>query len=242
MGRLTVNKPVSEMTMVELAHNNCFVKDGETFYRDYEGEMSARDMTRELAKMSGYELPDNNEEFDCEIMDDLYVTENVTERNLIALFYRNLWAQAELYEYLKKYEDTGITPEKIREIDKLYEEKCRELAEERKKNEWIPCSERLPENEDVVEITFARKHYSTGEILYFTARAFYENGKMNTEDSDYCWMDTDNWEYDEEKDAYIIPEGWFEYVTFSDEFGDIDMSVIAWRPLPEPYNPERSNT
>lgn len=153
MERLTADKPVSEMTMTELAHNNCFVKDGETFYRYYEGEMSARDMARELAKMCGYELPDNDEEFDCEIMDDLYVTENVTERNLIALFYRNLWAQAELYEYLKKYEETGITPERIIEIDKLFAEKCRELADERKKHEWIPCSKRLPEESGKYEVT-----------------------------------------------------------------------------------------
>ena len=97
MNRLTVNKPVSEMTMVELAHNCCFAKDREAYYREYEWEMSARDMARELAKMCGYELPENNEEFDCEIMDDLYMTENVTERNLIALFYRNLLAQADIY-------------------------------------------------------------------------------------------------------------------------------------------------
>ena len=148
----------------------------------------------------------------------------------------------EICEKLASYEDTGLTPERIIEIDKLFAEKCRELADERKKHEWIPCSERLPENEDVVEITFTRKHYSTGEILYFTARAFYENGKMNTEDSNYCWYDTDNWEHDEEKDGYIIPEGWFEDVSFSEEYGIVDMPVIAWRPLPEPYNPERSNT
>lgn len=30
---------------------------------------------------------------------------------------------------LADYEDTGITPEQIREIDRLYTEKCRELAE-----------------------------------------------------------------------------------------------------------------
>lgn len=36
------------------------------------------------------------------------------------------------YEFLKelrRYRDTGLTPEQIREIDKLYAEKCRELAE-----------------------------------------------------------------------------------------------------------------
>lgn len=30
---------------------------------------------------------------------------------------------------LTEYEDTGLTPEQIREIDKLYAEKCKELAE-----------------------------------------------------------------------------------------------------------------
>lgn len=104
--------------------------------------------------------------------------------------------------------------------------------------EWIPCSERLPKNEEEVEITYTRKNYKTGETMYLTARAFYEDGTMNTEDSEYCWNDTDNWEYVEEKDAYIIPEGWFEYAPFTEEFGVVDMTAIAWRPLPEPYKEE----
>lgn len=33
---------------------------------------------------------------------------------------------------LGQYEDTGLTPEQIREIDHLYSEKCREVAEYRK--------------------------------------------------------------------------------------------------------------
>ncbi|MCI5650372.1 MAG: hypothetical protein MR332_13285 [Fusicatenibacter sp.] len=35
-------------------------------------------------------------------------------------------------EKLAVYEDTGLAPEQIIEIDKLYVEKCRELAEKRK--------------------------------------------------------------------------------------------------------------
>ena len=35
---------------------------------------------------------------------------------------------------LKKYEDTGLTSEQIREIDHLYAEKCREVAELRQRN------------------------------------------------------------------------------------------------------------
>lgn len=35
---------------------------------------------------------------------------------------------------LKNYEDTGLTPEQIREIDRLYTEKCREVAELRQRD------------------------------------------------------------------------------------------------------------
>lgn len=37
-------------------------------------------------------------------------------------------ALGEIAEKLTAYEDTGITPEQIREIDRLYAEKCKELA------------------------------------------------------------------------------------------------------------------
>lgn len=103
-------------------------------------------------------------------------------------------------------------------------------------NGWIPVeSGKLPENEKEVEITFTRKNYKTGETLYLTARAFYEDGTTTTEDSAYGWDETDNWEYCEEKDACIIPEGWYEGVSFAEVFGIVDMPVIAWRYLTEPY-------
>lgn len=35
---------------------------------------------------------------------------------------------------LAEYEDTGITPEQVKEIDRLYAEKCRELAEQEQNN------------------------------------------------------------------------------------------------------------
>ena len=41
-----------------------------------------------------------------------------------------------LPERLAEYEGTGLTPEQIHQIDELYAEKCRELAEEKKKHEW----------------------------------------------------------------------------------------------------------
>lgn len=35
---------------------------------------------------------------------------------------------------LKAYEDIGLTPDQLREVDRLYAEKCRELAESEKRN------------------------------------------------------------------------------------------------------------
>ena len=107
-----------------------------------------------------------------------------------------------------------------------------------KAGQWIPCSERLPENEQEVEITYVSKHWKTGEPLYFTCRAFYTDGTVTTEESGYAWNETDNWEYDEKLDAYIIPEGWWEGVSFAEEFFPIDKPVIAWMPLPKPYKGE----
>ena len=105
-------------------------------------------------------------------------------------------------------------------------------------DKWIPCSERFPENEQEVEISCKRTYIGSGDekrTTYFTARGFYTDGNMNTEDSGFWWEDCDNWEYDEEKDAYKIPEGWWEYVTFSERFGVVDAEVLAWKPLSEPY-------
>ena len=106
MERLTTNKPVAEMGMYELAHNSCYM-DGErkARYRDFEQDIDAREFTRILCKDLEYlELSKDDDEFDNEIMEALaYGPEDIF--GLIALFYRNLWAMANLYEKLKRYEE-----------------------------------------------------------------------------------------------------------------------------------------
>lgn len=102
-------------------------------------------------------------------------------------------------------------------------------------NGWIPCSERFPENEKEVEITYTEKHYKTGETLYLTARAFHEDGTLTVDDSALWWENVDEFEYDEETDSYTIPEGWFESVSFAETFEKIDAPVIAWRYTTPPY-------
>lgn len=144
-----------------------------------------------------------------------------------------------LIRFMKSVENPSWMIDLVENMHEKLEE-YKDLEEQGKLlKEWIPCSERLPESEKDVEITYVRKHWNTGEPVYFTARAFYEDGTINTADSSFNWEDTDNWEYDEEKDCYIIPEGWFESVSFAEEFGTVDSPVIAWKEIVEPYKPER---
>ena len=107
MKRLTTNKSVADMSMIELAHNSCYADDERNArYRDYEMEMDARDFARNLmVTLTKDELPVNDAEFDEEVLDNLMVDPFSDVRGLIALFYRNLWAMADLREVLKCYED-----------------------------------------------------------------------------------------------------------------------------------------
>lgn len=131
---------------------------------------------------------------------------------------------------------------KVSELYLRVDDMLRMIKGQPKIGRWIPCSERMPESEKDVEITYVSKHWKTGEPLYSTARAFYEDGTMTTETSSFNWDDTDNWEYDEEKDYHVIPAGWFESVSFAEEFGEVDMPVIAWREIVEPYKPEEEDS
>lgn len=107
MERLTTNKNVSDMGIVELALNCCYIaKDGSGRYRDYEIDMDERDFVRKLTTtLVGEDLSLQDESFDEEMMDNLGIDPFADVRGLIAIFYRNMWAMAELREKLKRYED-----------------------------------------------------------------------------------------------------------------------------------------
>lgn len=106
MERLTTNKNVQEMTMTELAHNCCYAKDRNARYRDFDMDMDARDFARNLMiTLANDELPNEDDEFDEEILENLQYDQFSDVEGLIALFYRNLWAMADLRERLKSYED-----------------------------------------------------------------------------------------------------------------------------------------
>lgn len=113
---LTTNKDVSEMGMLELTLNSCYVKDGEARYRDYDLDIDARGFARNLMIEYGHwkSCEEYGLDADKELIDDDIFDEAMLENliygpeesiGLIALFYRNLWGMAELYEKLKKYEN-----------------------------------------------------------------------------------------------------------------------------------------
>ena len=66
--------------------------------------------------------------------------------------------------------------------------------------------------------------------------AHYEDGNVFSEDSEWNWEDLpDCGTYDEERDDYRIPEGWWEYRHFNPDgvYNDkIDCLVVGWMPLP----------
>ena len=108
MNRLTSNKKTSEMGMYELSHNCMFIKDGEAWYRDFDREISLRNMVREI--MEQYEGEYDEQLNDDELLDTIlfeslqYPAENGISA-FIAIFNMLAWSLADLRERLKKYED-----------------------------------------------------------------------------------------------------------------------------------------
>lgn len=111
MNRITTNNPVNAMSIIELAHNCMYLKNQEAWYRDYDTNMPLRQLVHNMAVSMNIELPEvDDDAFDDVIYEMLYYGLEEPEGRL-ALFYRMGWAMAELREYLKEYEDTGIAPE-----------------------------------------------------------------------------------------------------------------------------------
>lgn len=88
-----------------------------------------------------------------------------------------------IYWQLKKYEDTGISPDQLQIINEEYQKMAKELAELRQQNRWIPVSERLPDYNEEVLIT-------NGKYVTIDERYFLEN----TEDGEAYTWDINGWD------------------------------------------------
>lgn len=114
-----------------------------------------------------------------------------------------------LYKLLK-YEDTGLEPDQIREMDEFYLEKCREVNDLKEKAKsanagWIPVEIRLPDPDEYVLVSF--ENFSLPMIGRYT-------------------VDDDG-------------SGTFRIGDEEESFVQHDLFVNAWMLLPEPYQPAR---
>lgn len=101
----------SDMSMWELAHNQAFVKDKEAWYRDFEREISARDLVREIYRK--HVTTENAEDLaEDDVFDDImleagaYGTDDM--EGVCSILYTALWGMAEVREWLKAYETHGL--------------------------------------------------------------------------------------------------------------------------------------
>ena len=170
MKRLTMDN-LEEMGMFSLAHNCCYIdENGNTRYRDFEIDIDARELAKGLLKemTEGKVSFESDEDFDdwmgCYIGEDGICT----PRGLIATFYQNLWAMAELREKLKYYEDLEeqgrllVLPCKVG--DTVYE-----IIEETVPNRYFYINEWKVQDVSTQSIKYADEWESYDyENLYFT--------------------------------------------------------------------------
>ena len=123
------------------------------------------------------------------------------------------------------------------EYDRLYEAVDMAIAALKEKNaRWISVEDRMPENEQKVLVCVERRYTHQGKTTKyrFVENAFHTDGKTYSEDSNYTWSDCCvDMDYDEEKDDYIVPEGWWESVEYVEESCAIYDFVTHWMPLPK---------
>lgn len=87
--------------------------------------------------------------------------------------------------------------------------------------QWISVKDNLPQDNEVVNITWVNRspvsYYADIKDKPFTATAVYYRGIW------YWW-------------STIVQDYLAEYDTFESEQIDEVIEVVAWMPLPEPYN------
>ncbi len=185
MERLTTNKNVSEMGMLELALNCCYItQDGNTRYRDYEKDIDARHFTRVITENFAKDvLPLKDESFDEEMMENLMYDPLTDINGLIAVFYRNMWAMAELREKLKRYEDAeeqGLllrlpckVGDKVYQISENFIEPCTVetifLGNYRDRNgNWCNMAEIYYDRDDCPYVSTEMYFTDIGETVFLT--------------------------------------------------------------------------
>lgn len=107
-----------DMNSWELSHNHLFVKNGEAWYRDFERELPARELMKEICKKHAAPADADelsNEEFDEVMYDNRQFGTDELE-GVFSLLYMTMIGMAEVREWLKEYERSGLPAIKRPEV------------------------------------------------------------------------------------------------------------------------------
>lgn len=103
MGINIREKEVKEMGMCELCYNNCYVKDKQAMYRDYDTDVSARDLIRNIYKNRNvavtYDFWADDNYFDEFMLDNLQYGFKTFD-GVMAMLYQMIWSKAEMREVI----------------------------------------------------------------------------------------------------------------------------------------------
>lgn len=100
----------SNMSMTELAHNHVFVKYGEAWYRDFDREISVRNLMREICSKHGSPADVNemdDDTLDEMLLDNLQYGTNDLE-GVFSLMYMSMWGMADVRMWLEMHEKHGL--------------------------------------------------------------------------------------------------------------------------------------
>ena len=159
----------------------------------------------------------------CLTQDDLYHQKENKETRA------KIQAIADHLDMVENYACKGYFMSDFKNVDDMRAEyyHVRKIADSL---EWIPVSERLPEEGEDCLLSHGYKHSSKKVVI----KARYI--KRFTEESSPCAEDC--YEYNEGKDQYYWNEGWVEACEHGEEYGFIYISPSAvpveWMLLPNP--------
>ena len=96
---------------------------------------------------------------------------------------------------------------------------------------WIPVSDRLPEPEQEVFVCVRSKIAN----YKYVCCAMHVPENWYRQSSDFCWDFECCDDYDEEKDDFIVKQGWYESIHNWDDYSAVGIEDIVthWMPMPQ---------
>lgn len=112
------------------------------------------------------------------------------------------------------------------------------VLKQQDKDRWIPVSEKLPDANKDVYVTFCEYMEYSKKYRHSTCKAIYVPEHTIKSEDLWSYCDNDDLEiYDEKDDVYYAKDGWYEVVENWDDYSNvaINAEVTAWKELPEKY-------